>query len=209
MSRPSTASSESRQIAGRLRFVTSTRDGALNYLRGIEKNSLIDKEVWAMVCFDGLPETVEVFWSEQGARSPRYGGRHAEHVLCENFPDLVARFTRIPWRVSLYLSRSPCHANHPDPSVACLIRGARYGEGCSAKLAALIRENPKVESWRIRYDEVFARGGAGGRAPSEQGLRELSALSDVANPNTMGGRYNVDVAEFRPGQDVVLSPFWD
>jgi hypothetical protein len=210
MSLITSATLEYGRMADRLRFVTSTRDGALNYLRNIEKNPQTDKkEVWVMACFDGASESVEVFWSEQTVKSLRYGGRHAEHVLCENFHQLIAQFGRMPWRVSIYLSRTPCHQAHDNPSAGCMIHGMDYGRGCTAKLITLIRSYPKIESWRIRYDKVFAPGGPIGKIPSEQGIDELKALNGVSNPNTMSGHYNVDIAEFGTVQDIIFGSFWD
>jgi hypothetical protein len=162
-----------------------------------------------MVCFDGAPESVEVFWSEQTVRSLQYGGRHAEQVLCEKFPQLIAQHGRLPWRVSIYLGRSPCHRGHDNPSAACIINGRNYGAGCTAKLIALIRSYPQVESWRIRYVQVFAPGGPGGRAPSEEGIRELQALNREPNPNTRSGHNHVDIQELGKAKDIVFGSFWD
>jgi hypothetical protein len=210
MNQPTSEELMNQATADRLRFIASTRDGALNYLRNIEKNDISGKkEVWVMVCFDGAPESVEVFWSEQRVPSLRYGGRHAEHVLCENFPQLIALHGRLPHRVSIYLSRSPCHRGHQTPSESCIINGRQYGAGCTAKLITLIRSNPKVESWRIRYDRVFAPGGGVGTRPSETGIDEIRGLNREPNPATTSGQYNVDICELRSARDIVFGSFWD
>jgi hypothetical protein len=196
----STSATLMMETADRFRLVASTREGALKYLRNVETNGdSQEDEAWVLVCFDGAPKSVEVFRSEQIVPNVRLGAGHPVQMLCENFPRLITQHGQLPRRVSIYLSRSRSHQGRQTASAARVIDGKQNGAGCTATLIALIRSNPQVISWRIRYDTTFEPGG----------VDQIVALNNEPNPSILNGHYNVDIRELGRSRDFIFGPSWD
>jgi hypothetical protein len=156
-----------------------------------------------VVCFDGRPETVEVFWSEKFEA----GGRHAETAVCARFPQLIAHYG-VPGRASIYLSRSPCHQNHGSKaSAAYTTNGTTYGVGCTAKLIRLIQDNPQVGSWRIRFNQYYKPNNDARHART--GEQQIRNLNGTPKPGGGGGVFNVNICEMRLSRDIIFGELWD
>lgn len=156
-----------------------------------------NNEVWCITRFDRQNATLEIYWSERnvpgaittatlgagGLRRP-YGGptAHAECIMVRDFARAVGDYGHVPGRVEIFLSRSPCTV-----SGQFNFGGINYPVGCAQKIMTLIQNNPGVNFWDIRYDDIYW-GNPNNRpdpnsntlSGSVDGLGILSSLNNVS-----------------------------
>ena len=124
-----------------------------------------DAEDWCVLRLDRDDQTLEVYWSEPnapyrltsasqndpGGGAYRGWGGHAEMNLIRDFQNVLTSHGRVPDLVEIFISRSPC-ARSPLFTVG----GQQYPVGCGKKLLKLVELNPRVNVWKVVYDEVFS-----------------------------------------------------
>jgi hypothetical protein len=71
-------------------------------------------------------------------------------MMVRDFARAVSDYGRNPQRVEIFLSRSPCNVSPPFA-----FAGINYPQGCARKLETLINNNPAVNFWDIRYDDIY------------------------------------------------------